>query len=229
MAERSTAEQPRSTSQIDKMKIQPFCLGIGYTNCYVASINDEAVLIDAPDGLDKVAMYIKKEGLKLKAIILTHGHYDHILGLSEAEGLFPGTPIYIDKSDLCFLEDGGKANRDILSQFPGMLKGLKPLLDKIPAEINLLDDNIWRFRVIRTPGHTYGSVCLFSEEDSVLFSGDTLFQRSIGRSDLGGNYSDLMTSLQTLINTLPEKTLVLPGHGEFTSIEEEKRYNPYCR
>lgn len=210
------------------MKIQPFCLSSGYTNCYVASNGAEACLIDAPDSIQPALDYIAKEGLSLRCVLLTHGHYDHVLGLGEIRRAYPEIPIYISKEDISFLEDGGKANRDILSYFPSMKRELS-LLKTLPNNYTFYEDEVFGFKVMRTPGHTMGSVCLYSEEEGVLFSGDTLFQQSIGRSDLGGSYSALMDSLQKLLSTAKESTLVLPGHGAFTTIEEEKKSNPYCK
>lgn len=207
------------------MKTQPFCLSNGYTNTYVASDGIEACIIDAPDSVGPVLEYIEKEGLSLRCVLLTHGHYDHILGLGEIRRAYPEIPIYISKEDISFLEDGGKANRDILSYFPGMTKEMN-LLKTLPENYEFYENEAWKFKVIRTPGHTMGSVCLYSKDEGVLFSGDTLFEGSIGRHDLGGSFSDLRKSLSEL-KKLEGKTLVLPGHGGFTTIEREIKSNPY--
>ena len=209
------------------MKIQPFCLSEGYTNCYVASSRVDAYIIDAPDGIRDALDYIKKEGLELRGILLTHAHYDHVLGLGEARKEYPNLPIYISKEDICFLEDGGKLNRDILSYFSGMNRE-KEMLKTLPEDYRVYGDSIWMFDVIKTPGHTMGSVCLYSKDDKVLFSGDTLFERSIGRTDLGGSYSEIQNSLE-ILKALDESTIVLPGHGGFTTIGKEKKNNPYLR
>jgi glyoxylase-like metal-dependent hydrolase (beta-lactamase superfamily II) len=209
------------------MKIQPFCLSEGYTNCYVASYGVDAYIIDAPDGIEDALEYINKEGLELRGILLTHGHYDHVLGLGKAREEYPNIPIYISKEDICFLEDGGKLNRDILSYFSGMDRELS-LLKTLPCDYTIYSDKIWMLKVLKTPGHTMGSVCLYSEDKNILFSGDTLFEMSVGRTDLGGSYSEIQKSLESL-KALNDSTIVFPGHGGFTTIGKEKKNNPYMR
>ena len=209
------------------MKIQPFCLSSGYTNCYVASKGNDAYLIDAPDCISAALEYVRDEALNLKGVLLTHGHYDHVLGLCEVSKAYPSIPIHISKEDICFLEDGGKKNRDILSYFPSATREYN-LLKSLPEDYIPYSDSIWEFTILKTPGHTMGSICLLSEKDEVLFSGDTLFEGSIGRSELGGSYSLLMESLG-IMKTLNNRIVVLPGHGGFTTISKELESNPYLR
>lgn len=209
------------------MKIQPFTLSSGYTNTYAVSYGKDVYIIDAPDSIAPLIAYIEREGLDPKGVILTHGHFDHILGLGELRRAFPDLPIYISHDDICFLEDGGKLNKEILSGFGRMDREIE-LLNDLPDDLSVLENDIWKFRVIRTPGHTPGSICLYSAEDNVLFSGDTLFRRSIGRTDFGGSYPAILESLDK-ISSIKEDTLVLPGHGDITTIKDEKKYNPYLR
>lgn len=209
------------------MKIQPLVLGIGYTNSYIVYSEDkDAYIIDAPDGTGAIVSFIAENGLRVKAILLTHGHYDHILGLPELKAAYPKASIYLDKNDSCFLQDGGKANLELLSGDRAFLKHFEKAFSALPNDYLNYEEKIGPFTVLRTPGHTMGSISLYSEDENVLFSGDTLFKYSVGRCDLGGNYSALLSSLEYL-KTLPERTKVFPGHGEFTSIKEEKLHNPY--
>ncbi len=214
------------------MKIQPFILGFGYTNSYVVYYDDRsAYIIDAPNGTKKLQTFIEQNNLKAEAVFLTHGHYDHILGLPELRKAYKNIDIYIGKEDFCFLEDEGKANRELLWNQREILEQYKDVFSSLPEDLIFYDKSITRngeklFDVIKTPGHTPGSVCLYSKKDNVLFSGDTLFKEGVGRWDFGGNYSDLCKSIDKL-KSLEESTLVFPGHGEFTTIAFEKENNPY--
>lgn len=209
------------------MNIQPFVLGIGYTNSYIvySKNNQDALIIDAPNGTEALRTFVSDHSLNVVAILLTHGHYDHVLGLAELTKAYPEALVYLDKNDDCFLEDGGKANISLLKTSP-LLEEFKDNFSNLPRAWNNYEDEVFGFEVIRTPGHTLGSLCLYNKENKVLFSGDTLFRSGIGRTDLGGDYSLMLKSLDKL-KTLDPDTTVLPGHGEFTTIKDEIKYNPY--
>lgn len=196
------------------MRITEKTSGMVMTNSYLLERGDHTYLIDAPDGNEEMAELIKERG-KLDAILLTHGHFDHVMGLKNILSLFPATPVYLDKDDHEMLNKG---NIEFLTSF-----GIPLSLYDIPHDMNLLDypEKIDGIKIIRTPGHTSGSVCLFLRDENILFSGDTLFSGGEGRTDLGGNYTSLIASLKTLC-TLPGETKVLPGHGGYTTIKEEK-------
>lgn len=209
------------------MTIQPFTLGFGYTNTYVIYFdNKKAYLVDAPDSIDPALDFIESEGLELEAVLLTHGHYDHILGLPRVRSVYDNIDIFLDAADFCFIEDGAKANIDILQGQNYILDHFKKSFDSIPNDIKPYGNTFNEFEIIRTPGHTLGSICLYSQEEKIIFSGDTIFKDGIGRWDLGGDYSSLLESIDKL-KALPDETIVFPGHGNFTSIREEKQSNPY--
>jgi glyoxylase-like metal-dependent hydrolase (beta-lactamase superfamily II) len=183
------------------------------TNCYVASCKDtkEAVIVDP--GLDSnteaqpILNYIQKSQLKIKFIINTHGHPDHVNGDVVFQEKF-GVPICIHKLDGYLLES-----------VPNLPQ--KVLLEE-GSEIKFGNESL---KVLHTPGHTAGSICLIGEK--ILFSGDTLFASSIGRTDfVEGSPSDMKRSLEK-IRQLPDNLMVYPGHGESTLLGQEKRMNPF--
>ncbi len=197
------------------MLIETFTVGLLSTNCYVASCNytKEAVIIDP--GLDyeseaqQILEYVEHAKLKIKYIINTHGHNDHIKGDVVFQKKFC-VPICIHKLDAYFLETLPNSN------------ALPPV---ILEEGNLIGFGNEKLKVLHTPGHTHGCICLQTER--LIFTGDTLFAGSIGRTDFQeGSMTDMNCSLQR-IERLPDTLLVYPGHGEMTMIGEEKRVNPF--
>ena len=186
------------------------------TNSYYVSYNDKGYLIDAPDGIGKWIRELKTEGYSLDYILLTHGHFDHVMGLEEVLSIFPDAEVYIAAEDENLVQEG---NKEILSSF-----GIPLSLYSIPSPFVYHDysSSIGPFKVIKTPGHTKGGVCLYMEEENILFSGDTLFEDGEGRTDLGGDWIELVQSLKNLA-LLPENTTVFPGHGGKTDIKREKK------
>jgi len=197
------------------MLIETFSVGMLSTNCYLVSCSQtkEAVIIDP--GLDSlfetklITDYIDQAGLKIKYILNTHGHSDHIRGDSILQKKY-NVPICIHPQDAYFLAD-----IDTQGQ---------------PAHILLEENSLIKFgdetlKVLHTPGHTPGSICLLNEQ--VAFTGDTLFAGTIGRTDFPeGSHSDMMRSLHK-IEALPDSLQVYPGHGETSKIGNEKRVNPF--
>ena len=185
------------------------------TNSYYVTYNDKGYLIDAPDGIGKWIRELKTEGYSLDYILLTHGHFDHVMGLEEVLFIFPDAEVYIASEDENLVQEG---NKEILSSF-----GIPLSLYSIPSPFVYHDysSSIGPFKVIKTPGHTKGGVCLYIEEENILFSGDTLFEDGEGRTDLGGDWRELVQSLKNLA-LLPENTTVFPGHGGKTDIKREK-------
>jgi glyoxylase-like metal-dependent hydrolase (beta-lactamase superfamily II) len=200
------------------LQIVPLTCGDIEENAWLVSREDreDCVLIDPGDDIEKLKKAV--QGRKLAAILLTHGHFDHILGaqpLSEATG----APIWASETELGMLND------------PWM-NGLQPLLGlngppepliRAAAFGERFEAAGLTFQILPTPGHTKGSVCLYLPDESTLFSGDTLFRAGFGRMDLpGGSPMDMRHSLRRLFE-LPEDTRVHCGHGEDTTIGEEKR------
>ncbi len=205
-----------------KLKVGKMVLGMVETNCYF--VYDEetgnAVVIDpAKNGLyDKLS----ENGLKVCAILLTHGHFDHIMGVHELTKL-SGAKLYALDAEvkLC-----GDADLNASNQIrrPYTVEVDEKLTDGQEFDIEGM-----HFKVIATPGHTAGSCCYYVDSEKWLFSGDTLFCGSIGRSDLPtGDGRVLMQSVHMLVDTFDPDVKVYPGHGDGTTIGHEKDCNPFC-
>ncbi len=205
--------------QIIHMELGP--LG---TNCYIVidETTKKAGVIDPAYHGGFIKEQLDKQGLSLEAILLTHGHADHIGGLEELRRL-TGAPVYIGEGDLSLISN----SRMNLSLFMG-----KEIVCQSPEHILHDGDEItigsMVLQVLATPGHSKGGVCFYDKEAQVLFSGDTLFRCSIGRTDLyGGFYEQLLESIQEKLMVLPDSVQVYPGHGPSTDIGTERRCNPY--
>lgn len=208
------------------MKIARLVTGAFAENCYVAL--DEAgsaAVVDPGADAPSVLAALRAAGATLRAVLLTHGHLDHLSALPALLAAAPGAPVRLAAADAawCFT----RAN-DIPPYEPVLAPpaSLAPVADGEEIAVGAL-----RLRVLATPGHSPGGVCFFAEADGprppVLFSGDTLFRASIGRTDFpGSSWDDMKVSLLRLA-ALPPETRVLPGHGEPTTIAAERELNPF--
>ena len=166
--------------------------------------------------------YIEEEELVIKAILLTHAHFDHIMGIDKVIDRYGEMPVYVEESDLELLHTPSMNESTVYTNgysYPGG--------DVIHDGdvLHLIGED---FRVIHTPGHTKGSCCYYLKDEGVLFSGDTVFYGSVGRTDFpGGSTAEIVRSLHKLVDSLPEETEVFPGHDASTTIGYEKRYNPF--
>ncbi len=200
------------------MKIKKAVVGPIDVNCYIIVTDDNKLYVIDPGGdAERVISLLKKENLPLTAILLTHGHIDHISAVKEVSEAFDNAPVYLH-------EDGMKL---YLSPDNSMLPFFPPVNDPVKPVHSIETDG---FEIIHTPGHSRGCVCFYFPKDDILFSGDTLFCESIGRTDLpGGNYNQIIDSINSKILILPENTKVYPGHGNSSSIKNEKKYNPFLK
>ena len=203
-------------------------LGDFMTNCYTVynAVTRDAVLIDPACNARFLNNILVNEQLNCVAILLTHGHYDHIGALPELMELVGHkVPIYASAEEEDVLNDPRKNLSTMLS---GQMVTVKPdILLQDDQEIELLDTKLRCFLV---PGHTKGGMCYYFAENGILFSGDTLFARSIGRSDFPtGDGIKLVKSIKEKLMTLPDETIVNPGHNERTTIGKERNANPFIQ
>ena len=211
------------------MRIQPIAEGAFSTNTYIVygCNGDGCILIDAPFPYEGPEGFISANGLRPQALLLTHGHFDHIFGIPAIRKAYPDIRIYIAEEDMHYLEDNAEESMRMASMLdPITANSLAAGHLQMPDDILTYGDECMGFSILRTPGHTSGSVCIYSEKENVLFSGDTLFRYGTGRTDLGGSDRDIMASLRTLLE-LPDDTIVLPGHGPMTTIKDERKGNPF--
>ena len=202
-----------------KMNIETLPVGMLAVNCYLAweSAGRKALIIDPGDEAEEIVREVREKALIPAAILLTHAHVDHIRGVSDVAAEF-GIPVLVSAED----RDLYLSPDNALMPWLPAAKDLPIPVDSLPR-IEGLD-----YTVIHTPGHTQGGVCYYFADDDILFSGDTLFQGSVGRTDLaGGDTEQLINSIQTKLLNLPSDTHVYPGHGNVTTIGSERISNPY--
>lgn len=208
------------------MEIEITLLTVGpvQTNCYIVNKKGSSacIVIDPGEEADKIARYIRKKGLINEGILLTHGHFDHITGVSELISLVGGK-LYAYEGEKELMMDPGM-NGCVMMGYEVAIEPEYLLRDGQTLEIAGM-----QFQVLHTPGHTSGSCCYYMEEEKVLFSGDTIFMESVGRTDFPtGNGRQLIDSIQTKVLVLPPDVQIYPGHGPETSVAYEKQNNPYA-
>ncbi len=208
-------------------KILKFSLGPIQTNCFIAACeeSDEAAVIDPAFDGQGIAAALDNHSLTLTHILLTHAHFDHVGGLAELKERFPSVPVYIHREALAMLQLAPQQ-----AAFYGMRLPSPPVPEKYVADGDEISVGTLRFEVLYTPGHAPGHVSYFLRRELALFSGDALFEGSIGRTDLpGGSYETLINAIQTRLLTLPDETRVFSGHGGDTTIGRERRTNPFLQ
>lgn len=209
---------------MDEMDIEIMPLGQLMTNCYIISNHEtkEAVIIDPADESDKIEAYIGESGLSVRGILLTHGHFDHINAAFQLRNAYH-TKIYAYEEEREVLENA-EFNCSLT------LGGREVAL---AADVFLKDKDVislagLHIQVLHTPGHTKGSVCYYIRNHNVVVSGDTLFLESIGRTDMPtGNAHKLLESIRDSLLGIEDSVLVLPGHGDRTTIGYERKNNPF--
>lgn len=200
------------------MEIQRLILGMFNTNTYILSIGDECIVIDPASKPEKLFDYFDNK--KLVAILLTHGHFDHIKAVDGLHARY-NCPVFLNKQDEKLVHDSNQADVFYIQNSP-----------TISCNINYIEEGNkeigpFKFEVIYTPGHTKGSVCY--KFDNELFTGDTLFRCSAGRTDLDtGSETELKTSLR-LIRSYNENLNIYPGHDDISTLDFEKENNPFLQ
>lgn len=204
-------------------KIDSRILGMVGTNCYLLCNMDikECVLIDPADSQDEISRMIDESGCSLKGILLTHGHFDHIMAADAVRDKY-GVKVYASCDEKNTLEQP----HINLGEAYGLKLSVKADVWHKDGEILKLAG--FDIEALHTPGHTEGGSCYYIREIGVLFSGDTLFCGSVGRTDFpGGSMSEIVRSIKEKVMVLPDDTKVYPGHGEGTSVGYERENNPF--
>ena len=205
------------------MIVQSVCVGMVATNCYFLQNEEtnEMLIVDPADNAPALIRKIDAMAGRPQAILLTHGHFDHVMAVQPLREKY-GIPVIADAAEEALLADPDLN----LSGMSGASVSLKA--DMLVGEGDRPEVSGFSFRVLHTPGHTAGSCCYYFEQEKVLMSGDTLFEGSCGRTDFPtSSWAEMGRSLKRLVTELPEDTAVYPGHMGPTTIGQEKSYNPF--
>ena len=204
------------------LHVEKIVVGPLMSNCYIIWDEKtlEALVIDPGDNPEIIEKKIKDLGIKVKLILATHGHFDHVNGVEDLRKK-TSAEFLAHKSD--FPDNESESGNHYRIGFSG---NLKP--DRYIDEGDIISVGEYQFEVLHTPGHSIGSLCFL--HDSIVFVGDVLFQGSIGRTDLHqGSFEQLSNSIKSKLYNLPDKTIVYTGHGPITTIGNEKKYNAFIR
>lgn len=213
------------------MTIQRFICNFIEENCYIVSDgHGQAAIIDCgayfPEEKQAIVRYVSDNGLTIVENLYTHGHFDHVFGADFVHATYGLAPRLSFDEQTTYAAAAEQMRMFLHRDFPLVL----PTPGTPFAEGDVIAVGTLRLRVIATPGHTPGGVCFYEESEGVLLSGDSLFEGEIGRCDLpGGDEDTLVSTLQRKVLTLPEDVVVLPGHGDSTTVGREKRYNRHLR
>ena len=206
------------------MEVQKIILNPFQMNCYIYydKNSGESIIIDPAVSVEaekkKIIEFVDKNKIKINYIINTHGHIDHVMGNNWAKETFT-VPIFIHGKDIELLKSA--ANQGALF---GITVSKQPHPDKFVSDGDIIEFNHCKIKVLHTPGHSQGSICLVDEKNKTIFSGDTIFKESIGRTDLpGGDYDLLIKSIKEKLLVYPDDFTIYPGHMEETTIGKEKK------
>ncbi|WPK11468.1 MBL fold metallo-hydrolase [Lysinibacillus louembei] len=210
-----------------KLSVRTYPLGPIQTNCYIVSNRSKQCLIfDPGEEGERLIHEIKANQLKPLAIFLTHTHFDHIGAVNAVRDAF-NIPVYVHEKEVAWLADPMKNGSGKYAELPNYIVE-KPLSEHIIQKEQMFNIEDFTFKAVFTPGHSPGSISYLFEEDGFAIVGDTLFEGSIGRTDLiGGSMPVLLQSIHDKLLTLPEETIIYPGHGDYTTPAVEMDANPF--
>ena len=210
------------------MEIDRLILGAFETNCYIVRRSEAAkdcVIVDTGLEAGELVSFLQGHKLNPVAVVLTHGHADHISGVAAVRENFPNIKVYIHKLDAEMLT-GAQSN---LSELAGIRFSSEPA-DFLIEEGDTIEQAGVKLEVFDTPGHTPGGISLYSKDEGIVFVGDALFAGSVGRTDFpGASSAQLIKGIKEKLLTLPDETTVYPGHGPITTIAQEKTNNPFLQ
>lgn len=210
------------TFTFESLKMIPYQAGPIDNNTYLLADTETktCVVIDPSYGFEEALETIQQEGWQIQAFWLTHAHYDHTIHASYAGQVTPSIPIALHPDDLPIWEAGGTARLDQKENEPSYPKPSIALADGMS-----LQTGRYSLTVLHTPGHSPGGCCFYLQEAGWLFSGDTVFYESFGRTDLyGGSMEVELRSIQNKVLTLPDETIIFPGHNDFTTVQRERHF-----
>jgi hydroxyacylglutathione hydrolase len=208
------------------MILQTMRVGPLAVNCYLVGDERarEVIVIDPGGNVREIVETLQQARARVVSIVLTHAHFDHVMGVVGLKNA-SGAPLMAGANEAPFLKSA-----ESQAGFFGLDVPALPTPDRWLKEGDVISAGDLDLTIIETPGHTPGGICLWSERERILFSGDTLMRGSIGRTDFpGGSLEALLRSVRTKILVLPNQTMVYPGHGQVTTIGEEKMFNPFLK
>jgi hydroxyacylglutathione hydrolase len=207
------------------MQIEKITTSMLQVNTYFLIKDQKCLMVDPSGDDDKLINFLNKRHLELEGIVLTHGHFDHFISCNNLNIKY-NVPLYVYKKEIELLYDGSK--NASLFFLRGRQITLDPSVKVIPVNEETHQIGSFDVKIFHVPGHSPGSICLYFKDEQLLISGDTLFKRSIGRGDLyQGNEKQLITNIKAKLMKLPDDTKVYPGHGDETTIGQEKKENHY--
>jgi glyoxylase-like metal-dependent hydrolase (beta-lactamase superfamily II) len=200
------------------MKVFRIVNGKIESNVYIVTYNEQTYIIDPGFDYNGIFRYIAENKLKVKAILLTHGHYDHCSALDQVSSMY-NCPAYMDLADMIFIETSSPKTDTV--------KSMSVKLNTPIQDIHKLNNP--DIKIYSSPGHSPGGVIIQFRNEPFLFVGDTIFKNSVGRVDLPGSSSQALEESLKMVVSFPAKTIIYPGHGEKTSVEDELKYNPFIQ
>src|SRR5581483_10704272 len=203
-------------------------LPVGPLQCNCSVIGDEtsreAIVIDPGDDIDDILALVAKHHLRVKQLVITHAHIDHVGGAAKLRAA-TGAPVLLNQNDYALMK-----MMDVQAAWIGMEPPGDVKIDQNVGDADRVQAGTLQAEILHTPGHTEGSICLYFPAQQKRIAGDTLFAGSIGRTDLpGGSFEKIISSLHGKLMELPDETVVVPGHGPLTTIGEERESNPFLR